>query len=224
MSRYLLLDLLVLAGPLALSFDRKVHFYTRWPAVFAAIVIVGAVYVAWDTWFAARGHWTFNPAHVGRVRFLGLPLEEILFFVTVPYACLFVYEVVRAYAPEVVLSVSWPLLAAAAAAFVAAAAVWRRQTYTAVAMLSCAAFVPIAALTDQALIGSGHFWLAIAITYVPFMIANGVLTALPVVIYSPGAIWGVRVTTIPLEDFFYNFSMLAFEALVYRAALRLLPS
>lgn len=222
MSRYLLLDILVAAGPLALSFDRKVHFYAQWPAVFAAIVVVGSVYLLWDSWFAARGHWGFNPAYVGRVRLFGLPLEEVLFFVTVPYACLFVYEVVRAYTAEVAFEAPAPLVAAAVLAFVLVAAVFRRRVYTAVAMLSCAAFLSAAAIADPAMLGSRQFWLSIAITYLPFMIANGVLTALPVVTYSPGAVWGIRVTTIPLEDFFYNFSMLAFETLVYRAVLRLL--
>ena len=89
-------------------------------------------------------------------------------------------------------------------------------------MLSCSAFLLAALLVDPALIASRHFWLYLAITYLPFMLANGILTALPVVIYNPRAIWGIRVTTIPLEDFFYSFSMLAFEALVYRAAQRLI--
>jgi hypothetical protein len=39
---------------------------------------------------------------------------------------------------------------------------------------------------------------------------NSVLTALPVVEYDSGAIWGLRVGTIPMEDFFYNYPMQSF--------------
>jgi lycopene cyclase domain-containing protein len=217
-SGYLLVNLLVVAGPLALSFDRRVHFYTRWPAVFVAIAAVGAAYVAWDALFAARGHWAFNPAHVGRIRLFGLPLEEVLFFVTVPYACLFTYEVVRAYAPPAAGPLPPAAFAALAAAFAAAALAFRKRPYTALAMLACAAFLVAALLAGRDLLAGSHFWLYIAITYAPFVAANGVLTALPVVTYSPRAILGPRVLTIPVEDFFYSFSMLGFEALVYRLA------
>jgi lycopene cyclase domain-containing protein len=48
------------------------------------------------------------------------------------------------------------------------------------------------------------------------MIFNSVLTALPVVEYNSVAIWGVRFGTIPVEDFFYNYSMLSFYLLFYR--------
>jgi hypothetical protein len=47
---------------------------------------------------------------------------------------------------------------------------------------------------------------------------QGILTALPVVPYNPTAIWGPRFITIPLEDFFYNYSLLSFYLLVYRMA------
>ncbi|HET9916194.1 MAG TPA: lycopene cyclase domain-containing protein, partial [Candidatus Binatia bacterium] len=51
---------------------------------------------------------------------------------------------------------------------------------------------------------------------IPFAIVNTILTALPVVRYSSSAIWGVRLGTIPVEDFFYNYSLLSFYLLSYR--------
>jgi len=60
-----------------------------------------------------------------------------------------------------------------------------------------------------------NYWLYIIISFIPFMIFNYLLTSLIVVYYNPKAIWGIRVTTIPLEDFFYNFSMLSFYLMAY---------
>jgi hypothetical protein len=56
---------------------------------------------------------------------------------------------------------------------------------------------------------------------IPFMIFNYLLTSIPIVTYAPNAIWGGdglwngRFFTIPIEDFFYNFSMLSFYLLLY---------
>ena len=56
---------------------------------------------------------------------------------------------------------------------------------------------------------------AVTFVSVPFVVFNYLLTSTVIVHYSPEAIWGVRVTTIPLEDFFYNFSMLSFYLAAY---------
>ena len=59
------------------------------------------------------------------------------------------------------------------------------------------------------------YWYFIALTYLPFFIVNYSLTSIPVVIYNSNAIWGIRITTIPLEDFFYSFTMLTLYLFVY---------
>jgi lycopene cyclase domain-containing protein len=101
-------------------------------------------------------------------------------------------------------------------ALIAASFAFYLQGYTAKALASCAFFLVIAFLFDRPLIESKQYWLWLGICYVPFLIINTVLTALPVVEYHSKAIWGLRVGTIPLEDFFYNYAMLSFYLLVYR--------
>jgi len=36
-AEYILINILILAGPLALSFDKRVHFYTYWPKLLPAL-------------------------------------------------------------------------------------------------------------------------------------------------------------------------------------------
>jgi lycopene cyclase domain-containing protein len=215
MSVYLLVDLLTIAGPLALSFDRRVAFWRRWGALFPAILVSGGLHAAWDALVTARGDWSFNPAYVLPLRIAGLPLEEILFFVAVPYACVFIYEVVRAYLTErevrVTRAVSLPLAAAAAVTAVA----FRGQHYTLIVCLALALFFALCSLPGVRLLRSRSFWIAQAISYVPFLAVNGVLTALPVVRYDDSATWGVRVYSIPVEDFLYSFTLLGLSLLVY---------
>ena len=214
MSLYVIINLAVLAVPLVLSFDRKVAFYRKWPSVILSAAIVGAAYIAWDVFAARNGHWWFNHQHTGTFRLYGLPLGEILFFFTVPFSCLFIYQVVEAYFRERTLRIPqwiWLIPAFGAAA---AAAVFRQNGYTFLVMLSVAAFFLLA--TASPILRSFHFWLALGLSLVAFLIVNGVLTALPIVGYGDEAIWGVRVYTIPLEDFFYCISLLGFNILLYR--------
>ncbi len=215
MSLYLILDLAILFFPLVLSFDRRVAFYRRWPSAVVAIVIVGGVFVAWDIFATRRGDWSFSVDHTGKTRIWGLPLEEILFFFTVPYACLFVYEVVRTYTPEIGLFITPWIGSVVGIAFVASGLFFYRQPYTLTVLVVCGVFFLLASAVAPHVLMSSWFWTALGICYLPFLVINGVLTAMPVVSYGAGHIWGVRVYTIPLEDFFYSFVLIAANFLVH---------
>ena len=93
MNTYVLITLLVISGPLALSFDKRVAFFRQWKRLIVAIIPVSATYLLWDVLVTERGHWSFNPEYAGSWHPLGLPAGEWLFFFVVPYACLFILEV-----------------------------------------------------------------------------------------------------------------------------------
>ena len=92
---------LLLAGsilmPFALSFDRKVAYYRRWRALFPATLITAAIFITWDIYFTRHNVWWFNRDFVTGLFLAGLPVEEWLFFIIIPYCCIFIYEVSRAY-------------------------------------------------------------------------------------------------------------------------------
>lgn len=48
------------------------------------------------------------------------------------------------------------------------------------------------------------FLLAYLVSIVPFFVVNGLLTAIPVVIYNDTENLGLRLYTIPFEDIFYG--------------------
>ena len=51
------------------------------------------------------------------------------------------------------------------------------------------------------------FWAAYAIIVAFQLLMNGVLTALDVVTYDPGTIWGRRIAYAPVEDLLFGFAM-----------------
>ena len=202
--------------PLALSFDRRVSFYRQWRAVFPAAVIVAAFYIYEDIVATARGNWSFAERWSGEVKWLGIPPGEWLFFIAVPYACIFIYACVRSYIPEKIVRFPRFIIWLTSGAAAACAWIFRDQGYTMIVMLVfCITSLALGLLRPD-LLASRQFWVALGLSYCAFLVVNGILTAVPVVIYGPQAIWGIRVITIPLEDFFYNFSLLSLNFLLFR--------
>lgn len=222
---YTLIAVAVFAGPLALSFDSKVHFWTHWPATLGALALTGVLFLFWDAVAVLRGDWKFPEKWTGRWRFLGLPLGELLFFVAVPYACLFVFEVLRTYVPSTVLiGVPASFLYSGALVFVLAAWIFRRHGYTVLALASVTVFLTTLALTRPSLAGDSTFLWWLAVCFVAFVIVNGIYTALPTIRYNETAIWGLRIGTIPLEDFFYNLGYLGLTLCFYLSLDAWLPA
>jgi hypothetical protein len=58
---------------------------------------VVVIFVLWDLAAIAAGHWSFDPAQTTGVLLPGgLPLDELLFFVVVPFCAILGFEAVRA--------------------------------------------------------------------------------------------------------------------------------
>ena len=68
---YLLFNFVVLAGPLAYSFEKNINFRQYWREAFGGIVGSLLVYVAWDSAVTNR-HWYFNAPYMLDFRFFKL--------------------------------------------------------------------------------------------------------------------------------------------------------
>lgn len=215
MSEYLLINILIILFPLILSFEKKIQFYKKLPAVFSSILIVGSVYVLWDAVATYRGDWSFNSRFVSGKKIFNLPFEEILFFITVPYSGLFLYETAKFYLVEKNIEISNRLLSGFSVIILFGAVTNSDKYYTLTVLLFSAGFILLNILSRNPLTKSKIYWLWICFLFIPFLLVNYFLTSLPVVLYSPDAILGARVLTIPVEDFFYSFSMLSFNLFVY---------
>jgi lycopene cyclase domain-containing protein len=213
---YLILNIVIVAIPAALTFDKRTAYCRRLWAVGFSIALVSTSYLIWDVIVTSRGEWSFNGRYLTGAELLNIPLEEILFFITVPFSCLFIYEVVLYASKDKSIKLPNALVAAAILLLAVASVALRHQGYTSKALASCGLFLTLAWLLDRPLLNSKQYWLWLGVCYIPFLIINFILTALPVVEYNPAAIFGFRVFTIPLEDFFYNYAMLSFYLLFYR--------
>lgn len=215
MSDYLLINIATIFFPLILTFEKKLKFYRNLPALFISIVTVGLLFIAWDIIATARGDWSFNEEHILGVYIFNLPLEEILFFITVPYSIIFLYETAKFYLGDKEITYYCNLYTYAALFFSVASLAFVGQYYTLTIMLFVGLFFVTAKLLNPSLLKSRLYWRFIAFTFIPFFIVNYFLTSIPIVLYNDSAIWGTRIITIPVEDFFYSFSLLSFNLLIY---------
>ena len=215
MYSYLYLNLFTLFFPFILSFDKRVHFYTNWKYLFPAMAVNALVFISWDSLFTRLGIWGFNPAYLVGLDLFGLPLEEVLFFVTVPYACVFIYEVLRAYTRRDWLRpYATGLALALIGLLVALGFIFLPRLYTSVTCLFLSLVLAghLWLFRDKVL---GWFYLAYLVHLLPFLLVNGVLTALPIVWYNNAYNLGIRLYTIPVEDTAYSMAMLLLTISIY---------
>ncbi|MEO8886246.1 MAG: lycopene cyclase domain-containing protein [Mucilaginibacter sp.] len=205
---YLLINFLTILFPVILSFDKRVRFYKSWKFIWPGMAITGLVFLFWDVLFTINGVWSFDARHIIGIKFFQLPLEEILFFLTVPFACLFIYACINYY-------VKWQ-----------PSAQWTRIITNLLIIFSVLALIfyydRLYTLVTFSLLWVllvflqyafkvkwlNRFYLTYLVALIPFYIVNGYLTAIPVVLYNDLQNMGVRVGTIPLEDHFYCMAML----------------
>jgi len=212
---YIIYNLVVVSGPLSLSFDKRVRYVNHWRRALTAAFITLVPFVIWDMLVTDR-HWWFNPFHTFPVRILGLPIGEWLFFITVPFACLFIWSILNSYYTEKHFSFTVPkfLILIVALAGVAFFTVGKEYTGIVLAVFTFTLWLDI--ISGFFLQRRKLFLILMAIVAGLILIFNGFLTARPVVLYGIQYQLDWRIYTIPVEDFLYGIShifltVLAFE-------------
>ncbi|MGQ8338841.1 lycopene cyclase domain-containing protein [Sunxiuqinia sp. A32] len=215
---YLGLLFLTFIFPFVLSFDKKVHFWKNWKYLFPSILITAVIFLIWDVKFTEAGIWSFNHEYTLDLYIKGMPIEEWLFFLVIPYACVFIYEVMKAYFnkisfPNVSIVIGLLLIVA----FGALALFNTDRYYTLFNYLFAAIYLAYIIFRNQHKHIFSHFYLAYLISLIPFLLVNGILTYLPVVEYNQAHILNQHVFSIPVEDFTYFFLLLLMNVSIYES-------
>lgn len=210
---YLLFNLLVLTGPVLFSFDQRVRFVAHWPRAGLAVAAVAPFFLAWDVVVAGR-HWWFNPRYTAGPVVLGLPAGEWLFFITVPFACLFIWQIFTHDHPHPVSRSAKFIPAVIGAAVVAAlVAITAGKEYTALSLSVFSLAVYIGHV--HRIFDRSFLFYFLLILFGLILLCNGYLTARPVVLYDDLYITGWRIYTIPIEDFFYGYALVFLSVAIY---------
>jgi len=217
---YLLINFFTIVVCFVFSFHRKIQFNRHFPAFIKSSVLVAIPFIAWDVWFTKQGVWWFNNDYTTGLALLGMPIEEWLFFICIPYACVFTYFcLVKFYdlkwhpKNEAAFSIVFSVL------LFALAALYFDRIYTLVTFASTAVlclYLKFVAKVDW----FGESATVYGILLFPFFIVNGILTGTgiddAVVRYNPDDFMGFRIMTIPVEDAVYGFELFLLNLLLFK--------
>jgi len=215
---YIILLLCSVSVPLVLSFDKKLHFYKQWRYIIPSILIIAVFYILADIYLTKHSVWGFDSRYHLNILIANLPLEEWLFFLFIPYACLFLHASIVLYFPELKLNLKWTRILIVILVLTASAVVLFNfdKIYT-VYIFSLVIVALLLSLVDTTNQISSYF-ISFLLILIPFIIVNAILTGSflhhQVVWYNDQENMGIRILTIPVEDVGYAFSMILFNLLL----------
>jgi lycopene cyclase domain-containing protein len=216
---YLLINLFAVIVPFIFSFHPGIRFNKTWKAFFPSVMICSAIFLSWDSYFTDRGVWGFNDDYLSGVYILNLPLEEILFFICIPFACVFTYHTLNIYIGKpILLKLKYHISFLLIITLLTTGIVNLSRLYTSVTFISLAILIAITLFIIK-FEKLGNFYLIYLILLIPFFIINGILTGTgtdnPVVWYNNSENLGIRLLTIPVEDVFYGMELILLNVLFY---------
>ena len=209
---YLLINIASFSVPFIYSFEKEMRFIQYWKAVFLAIAIVAIPFLIWDVIFTEYGVWGFNPHYYLGVTLFGLPIEEILFFICIPFASIFTHFAFIHFFKDLKLTdkiterITIFLLISAVVVLVFSFP----KAYTSVNFCLFTLLMLYALIKKDRILN--RFYITFLLVLIPFFIVNGLLTGSfitdEVVWYNNAENLGFRIGTVPIEDAFYAFNML----------------
>jgi lycopene cyclase domain-containing protein len=203
--------------PLLASFYPPRAFYREWKPFLLANLSIASLFLVWDFCFTAQGIWGFNPDYLTGFYVANLPIEEVLFFVCIPFACVFTYFILK------FLVVSNPfsknqrtitlfLMIILLGAGLMSIGMWYTVTTAFVTFLYLL-------VSWMCKIDMAYKYLTYFVVLPFFFLSNGVLTGgfleAPIVWYNNAENLGIRISTIPVEDIFYGFLLVVMNIDMY---------
>ncbi|NNG27640.1 MAG: lycopene cyclase domain-containing protein [Ignavibacteriaceae bacterium] len=215
-SEYLIFNIIVLSGPLIFGAMRSFYFLDRIKFTILPILIPAVLFLIWDS-IVTKSHWQFNPEYVLGITIFNLPIEEILFFITVPFACLFTWEMIIRRTDE--KEYKWinkarPYFYVFIPVGILFFISGKHYTGLATAFLGFAILIDKLLKTNLIVQRRFYFYLILVVLFT--LIFNGYLTWRPVVTYGVEYQLDFRIFTIPIEDFIYGTALIFMNTSIYQ--------
>lgn len=183
-----------------------------------SILVPAIIFILWDEFFTRLGVWGFNPRYISGIYMGSLPLEEILFFICIPYACLFTYEALKFLIQiDFLAGFQKEISIALIAASLLLGIIHYDKWYTSSTFLGLGLFIAALQLLKVRL---SRYYVAYLFILAPFFIVNGILTGSwidePVVWYNNEESLNLRIGSIPIEDVFYGMLLIFMNLSIFQ--------
>jgi lycopene cyclase domain-containing protein len=205
--------------PFIYSFHNKLNFHRYFKPFLAANLITAVVFLVWDIIFTKSGVWGFSNEYTIGLRISGLPIEEILFFILIPFACVFTYHSISKF-----IRIEWKpaseniFLIILAGILLIAGLFNIDKKYTSVTFISATLIILLLKFAFRVK-WLPQFFTIYPVLLIPFLVVNGILTGSflenPVVWYNDSENLSLRIFTIPVEDLIYGMELLMLNIFFY---------
>lgn len=208
-AEYLLYNLIIFLP----VFLIKIFFYRKFlkyeKRIWRSIFLVAFVFILKDV-FSNDFFWKFNDQYILGIRLFGLPIEELMFFFAVPYAMMFVYLLINLFFKDKKINFKKSINGLFLGSLVILSLI--ALIFSKIYFFYIGLFYGLTFILFKPYFSLNVFRFYFTIFLFTF-IFNYYLTARPVVIYNLDYLLGIKLITIPIEDFIYSFSL--FNLLLY---------
>lgn len=214
-SLYLLIDLAALIIALFFSFRPRASFRKEWKWLLPSIGVVAIPTLLVNAQLIRIGAWGYNQDHIlGQFVYL-LPIEEILYYLCVPYLAMLGYYFCRYYFPGTQLKYSGRIIAGVSAALcLIIAAAYLDHLFTLISFLGVSIFLAFCFLRRPFWLG--HLIISFSVFSIAFILYNSTLGELnlifPIFKYEAAETMDVFVNNMPIECLPY--SLLVFGSII----------
>ena len=223
MTLYFQLLLFTISFPLLASWDKRFKYASKFKYLFPSIFITATFFIVWDIIFTKNGVWGFSEVHTSNIYLFYLPVEEWLFFIIIPFSCVFIYESVKYFFTlDRYNTISRNILMSLGVVLIITSLLNIDRSYTFWNFLFCGLFLIYSTMKKRGY--HANFLISYFFHLIPFLIVNGILTdgnfdfnfsTDPVVWYNNDENLFIRFITIPIEDFFYSMLLLLMNVTFY---------
>lgn len=222
---YLIFNIIVISGPLFFGSLKKFYFLNYWKEALLSIFYASIPFLIWDASVTNR-HWFFAEKYTLGFRIFSLPIEEIMFFFTVPYACLFTWQMVKKFSKslnsrdletskKIVVTIIVVLFL-----ILSFVAMLNRKEYTAISLLFFSASILFDRKFGANIFATRTFWNYFGFVSAFTLVFNGYLTWRPIVTYDEIYQLGFRIFTIPIEDFFFGYALMIIVTSIFEKKIK----
>lgn len=217
---YLLINFLTAIVCFIFSFDKRIQFNKHFHAFLKASMLVAIPFIAWDVWFTDHQVWSFNTDYTIGLIILGLPIEEMFFFICIPFSCVFTYFCLNKF-----FNLDWAnafnnmIVFISVIVCILMTLLHHNKTYTLVTALATATtLIYLHFIIRAPWIGQAS--LIFSILMLGFFPVNGILTGTglesAIVNYNPQKFLNIRIFTIPIEDAVYGYTQFLLNIYLFK--------
>ncbi len=181
-----------------------------------SIGLSAIIFIIWDQ-LVTDLFWSFNKKYILGLFIGKLPVEEMLFFLTVPYACLLLWVNIKSiwkHEEKVKhnLYLSFLILCSTAGTvYFGLLGRW----YTGIIFALVCPLILLDIILHTSLFHSVAYRKFVLVVIILTGIWNGYLTFRPIVIYYSTYKSGLQIGTIPAEDFLYGVLLISLVVIIY---------